>query len=79
MPADRVFFESVVRSEIESTAKPPDVVFGIVPSRREKEANVGVGSGNVGIAGMDDDGNACGVKGSSGEIWTVGRGGGRQR
>ncbi len=75
VPMDAVVLETVIRRQVEAAAEPPDR-FGIVPDGLKK-ANVGVRSGNVGIARMDDQRHAHRLEAASRQFGPLGGGGGR--
>ena len=69
MPMDTVLFKTIVRGEIEPTAKPPDR-FGIVLGCIE-ETDIGVRRRNVGITRMGHQGDAHGFKAAPSQLWTL--------
>ena len=71
---DAVFLETVIRRQVEAAAEPPDRL-GIVPDGVEK-ANVGVGSGYVGIARMNHQRHAHGFEAASRQFGALAGGGG---
>ncbi len=78
VPFDGVLAKSVVGREVETAAEPPHIGFVGGASRSEEETYVGMRSGRVWIAWVDDDRYAGGVKWASGELRASCGGGGRQ-
>ena len=78
MPLDGIFVKPVIGSEIETAAEPPHIGFVGVASRSEEETYVGVRSGSVRVAWMDDDRYAGGVEGAPGKLRAGCGCGGRQ-
>ncbi len=72
VPVNSVFLEAVIRGEIIAAAEPPHRI--LAGFFRDEEAHVGMGGGHVGIAGMDDEGDAQGLEAAAGQFRTGGRG-----
>ena len=61
MPVHRILHKAVVGRQVEAAAEPPDRCR--VRLLRHKETHVGMGGGDVGIAGMDHQRHPQGLKG----------------
>src|SRR5690625_3950381 len=66
MPVPTVLFKAVVGGQVVAAAKPPDRL--TAGPLRHEEAHISMAGGHVGIAGMDDQGDAHGLKAAAGKL-----------
>src|SRR5690625_682319 len=76
MPVPTVLFKAVVGGQVVAAAKPPDRL--TAGPLCHEEAHIGMAGGHVGIAGMDDQGDAHGLKAAAGKLRALRRCRGRQ-
>ena len=76
VPGNAVIPIAVVRSQVITTAKPPDGLFARLV--RNKQPHIGVGCRNVGVARMNHQGYTHCFKAPASELWSTRAGRGRQ-